>query len=244
MSRPRREFVLVAGRRIPRKQIEFFRSALLEWWGPRRRMFPWRRSRASIYHQIVSEVLLQRTRAETVAAFWPLFIKRYPNWVALANSTAKHIEATLRPIGLSQQRAPRLHALAMLITQARGRFPASRSRLEALPAVGQYVANAVLLFKFGERQPLLDVNMARVLERFFGARDLADIRYDPYLQQLARIVVSHSRCRDLNWAILDLGATVCRASAPCIERCPLAGKCRYARTAETDAKGLNKEAGS
>ena len=31
--------------------------------------------------------------------------------------------------------------------------------------------------------------MARVLERYFGPRNLADIRYDPYLQELAHKVV-------------------------------------------------------
>jgi A/G-specific adenine glycosylase len=235
MSRHPREFVRVAGRRIPSKQIEFFRSALLEWWGPRRRMFPWRRSSASVYHQIVSEVLLQRTRAETVAAFWPLFIATYPNWAALANSTEKHIEATLRPIGLSQQRAPRLRDLARFMVSRRGRFPESRVEIEALPAVGQYVANAILLFCFGKREPFLDVNMARVLERFFGPRTLADIRYDPYLQGLSRLVINGTDCRSINWAILDLAAAVCRAQQPCIERCPLKTECRFARGGRTGA---------
>jgi hypothetical protein len=54
---------------------------------------------------------------------------------------------------------------------------------------GQYIANAVLLLCHGEPQPLLDVNMARVLERVFGPKKLADIRYDPYLQQLAMRIV-------------------------------------------------------
>ncbi len=39
-------------------------------------------------------------------------------------------------------------------------------------------------------RPLLDVNMSRVLERYFGPRSLADIRYDPYLQNLAQRLVA------------------------------------------------------
>ena len=38
--------------------------------------------------------------------------------------------------------------------------------------------------------PMIDVNMARVLERYFGTRKLVDIRYDNYLQSLAKRVVS------------------------------------------------------
>jgi A/G-specific adenine glycosylase len=96
--------------------------------------------------------------------------------------------------------------------------------------VGQYVANAVLLFAHGRREPLLDVNVARVLERHFGPRRLADIRYDPYLQALARMVVSSKHPAKVNWALLDLAALICRIRAPLCQECPLSATCRdYAR---------------
>lgn len=96
-----------------------------------------------------------------------------------------------------------------------------------LPGIGQYNANAVLLFYHHQAQPLLDSNMARVLERFFGPRQLADFRYDPYLQALALSVISHRGPAEMNWAILDLAALVCRLKSPSCERCPLALKCSY-----------------
>jgi A/G-specific adenine glycosylase len=215
--------------RIDQRRIRFFRQALLGWWKhQRRRKFPWREKGASRYHQIISEILLQRTRAETVAMFWNSFLHRYPNWNAIANSNPRAIEKTLRPIGLSRQRAPRIHALARIIAASGGRFPRSRPSLEALPAIGQYVANAILLFHFGQSEPLLDGTMARVLERFFGKRGFADIRYDPYLQALSHQVVSGKKAKELNWAILDLGTTVCRSNRPCIEECPLQRHCLHA----------------
>jgi A/G-specific adenine glycosylase len=87
--------------------------------------------------------------------------------------------------------------------------------------VGEYVANAVCLLCHGTPAPLLDVNMARVLERAFGARETSDIRYDPWLQALSRRVVQHAKARDLNWAILDLAATVCAARLPRCAECPV-----------------------
>ena len=106
-----------------------------------------------------------------------------------------------------------------------GRFPRDREAIEALPGIGQYIANAVLLFCHGQPQPLLDVNMARVLERVFGPRKLADIRYDPYLQELARNVVRCKTSAKLNWAILDIAATVCLLRNPCCSECPLTSVC-------------------
>jgi len=94
-----------------------------------------------------------------------------------------------------------------------------------LPGVGQYVANAIVLFAHDGREPLLDVNAARVLERHFGGRRLVDIRYDPYLQHLAKSIVRSDQAISLNWALLDLAATICRIKLPLCEQCPLAVTC-------------------
>lgn len=211
-----------------RPKIEFFKSSLLEWWNSGKRHFPWRNPSASRYQQIVSEVLLQRTQATTVARFWPGFMKRFPSWQALSDATVDEIESALRPIGLSQQRAPRLHALAVIAARQKGRFPHSRNELENLPGVGQYIASSVLMFSHGQCQPLLDVNMARVVERFFGPRTLADIRYDPYLQQLCLRIVTGPKPQTVNWAILDFAALVCKPKPRC-ESCPLQARCYFAR---------------
>ena len=227
MKRPRNR-VKVGHRFINPDDLRFFRKEILRWWQHERRDFPWRTSRSALYQQIVAEVLLQRTRAETVAAFWPTFMVRFPNWTALSKASVRQIERVLNPIGLSRQRAPRLRALAKQMVRTHDRFPKTRTEIEQLPGVGQYIASAILMFQHSHAEPLLDVNMARVLERFFGPRKLADIRYDPYLQELSRLVIKGKRSRELNWAILDLAAAICRSTHPCVSRCPLRARCRYA----------------
>jgi A/G-specific adenine glycosylase len=93
--------------------------------------------------------------------------------------------------------------------------------------MGQYIANAVELVVFNQPSPLVDVNMARVLERIFGPRLMADIRYDPYLQNLAFKVVKHRRTKEINWAILDFAALVCKATNPKHSICPFKEKCLH-----------------
>jgi A/G-specific adenine glycosylase len=107
-------------------------------------------------------------------------------------------------------------------------FPIDRRQIETLPAVGQYVASAVLLFAHGRPEPLLDANMARVLERVFQPRRLADIRYDPWLQALARILVRSEQSAQVNWAVLDVAALHYRSSKPACADCPLQRRCNYA----------------
>jgi A/G-specific adenine glycosylase len=160
-------------------------------------------------------------------AFWPTFSTRFPTWQSIAVAPVHEIEHTLKPIGLSKQRAPRLKGLATATAKTRGRFPTAREEIEALPSVGQYIANAIELFASGKPRPLIDANMARVLERFFGARKLADIRYDPYLQQLAHAVASGEDPKKTNWAILDFAAKVCTITNPHCGTCPLSAHCNY-----------------
>lgn len=107
----------------------------------------------------------------------------------------------------------------------RGRFPPKREVLEALPAVGQYVASAILLFQWKRPEPLLDGGMARLVGRFFGHRLVGDLRYDAMLQELARLIVDSRHPRESNWAILDIAALYCRASIPRCGICPLSARC-------------------
>ena len=206
-------------------KISRFRVKLLRWFDDNGRAFPWRKSLASKYQRIIAEILLQRTRAETVATFFPEFIRDHPSWRRLSCASIEDLQRYLQPIGLWRRRAASIRTLAREMAKRNGRFPKDRAEIEALPGIGQYIGNAVLLFCHGVPQPLLDVNMARVLERVFGPRKLADIRYDPYLQELAGKVVRCKAPMKLNWAILDFAATTCLIKNPRCNNCTLASMC-------------------
>jgi len=210
--------------------VRAFQERLLTWFHTHRRKFPWRNKSASTYDKIIAEVLLQRTRAETIAKFYPRFINRFPSWRALAQSDEETLRVYLKPIGLWQRRAEALVKLAREMKARRGILPRDRPTIERLPGVGQYIANAIERFAYDVATPLLDVNMARVLERHYGPRHMVDIRYDPYLQRLAHGIVKGYQAAAINWAIIDLAAIVCTRNAPSCGACPLQSTCRFAGT--------------
>lgn len=209
------------------KKLARFRRRALRWYDKHGRSFPWRKASSSKYQCIVAEVLLQRTRAETIAVFFPGFIEEFPSWEYLNAAGSEKLKEFLQPIGLWRRRAITLQSLSQIMIKKNGRFPKKRDKLEALPGIGQYIANAVLLFCHGKAEPLLDGNMARVLERVFGPRKLADIRYDPYLQTLSRRVVNCKNPAKLNWAILDIGALICLPRKALCRYCPLMPICKW-----------------
>lgn len=218
-------------------RIPHFQKELLSWFKDNQRDFPWRHGKQTTYKVILTELLLQRTKASTVAKHYPIFFKTYPDWKTLGTASESDLREILKPLGLYTQRANRLYKLAQEMKKRNGRFPRSREEVEKLPTVGQYIANAYELFILEKRKPLLDVNMSRVLERYFGPRELADIRDDPYLQELAHRVVDVREAKELNWAVLDYAQLICTARNPKCQECNLSKTCFHVQDSKKTIEG-------
>jgi A/G-specific adenine glycosylase len=212
-----------------RRKISRLRTDLLSWFSVNGRDLPWRTSGATIFEKIVVEVLLQRTTASAVASFYNRFFSRFPDWQVLACAEKTELEPFLKPLGLWRRRADSLAGIAKYAAANDGRFPADPSEHGDIPAVGQYVSNAILMFQHGKARPLLDVNMARVIERYIRPRRLADIRYDPWLQEAAQWYARGPEPERANWAVLDFAAAICKARKPLCPSCPVRARCAYFR---------------
>jgi len=208
-----------------RRNISYFQHKIIAWYKINRRNFIWRGERLNDYQKIITEVLLQRTKAETVEKFYPVFIDKYKTWQDITASSIETLEEDLKPIGLYRQRAKRLYSLSLEMCKLAGKIPGTEDELSKIPMIGQYIANAILLIIHDKRRPLLDTNMARVLERFFGKRKLSDIRYDPYLQNLAGKVVDHEMAKEINWGILDFASAICKSRNPLCFQCLVNNRC-------------------
>lgn len=208
-------------------------SGLLEWASTGGRLFPWRGDNFNEYQLVIVEVLLQRTRAETVERFIPKFFEKYPGWEDIANAYSDDLELDLRPVGLSERRSKTMILLAKAVLCNDGKMPISRLEIDKLPGVGQYIGNAIELLILGRPLPLLDASMARLIERYIHPRKLADIRYDPFLQSAALALVQHEKSKEISWAALDFAATVCKSSRPRCDDCPFSGSCNYNLSGES-----------
>ena len=200
---------------------------LVRWAEVNGRSFPWREPGATTYEKIVVEVLLQRTTASAVSGMYRAFVETFPGWDALAAASVEELQELLKPLGLWRRRAVSLLGLARYAASEGGRFPTDPAAHAPIPAVGQYVSNAVMMFQHGKPSPLLDVNMARVIERFVRPRRLADIRHDPWLQAAARWFARGKGAEKANWAILDFAALVCKARTPACSACPVRARCNF-----------------
>lgn len=149
------------------EKLKFFRSQLGTWGKQHRRDFPWWHT-TDPYAILIAELLLQKTTAPTVDAFYQAFMDKYPTVSDLAEASVEEISDRISPLGL-HFRALRLHQLARKVAgDLEGKIPDSEAELLKLPGVGLYTALSVLSHAFNQPAAVLDTNVARILERFFG----------------------------------------------------------------------------
>lgn len=205
-------------------------SALVKWGRTHYRQYRWRQS-GNPFEILVAEMLLRRTTASQVAAVFGDVISRYNSLEKLALASEQDLREALRPTGLSAQRARALRGMARHVTQHFGGVvPASPTLLAQIPHVGPYVANAVACFAFGVPVPVVDTNIIRILDRFTGVPPRGSNPHkEKSIWECARRSLPREAVRDHNYALLDLGALVCRASSPTCRVCPLLKGCAYAK---------------
>jgi A/G-specific adenine glycosylase len=201
-----------------------FRRALLRWYRRNARDLPWRPTRDP-YAILVSEFMLQQTQVATVLPYYNEWLRRFPNFAALAHASDNDILHAWQGLGY-YARARNLHATAKLIVdQYRGRFPRNINRIKQLPGIGRYIAHAVATFAFDQPVPIVEANTARVLSRLFNLQLPVDQTAGrDALWDRAASLLPQTSARLYNSALIDLGALICLPRPKC-EICPVKQYC-------------------
>lgn len=204
-----------------------FAAAVLAWFDCHgRKDLPWQQQ-PTLYRVWVSEIMLQQTQVATVIPYFERFMARFPRVDLLAQAALDEVLALWSGLGY-YARARNLHRTAgTIMSQHGGCFPTRFDQVVALPGVGRSTAGAILSLALGERHPILDGNVKRVLARYHA---LAGWPGKPKVAQrlweIAETNTPETRVADYNQAMMDLGATLCRRIQPQCQQCPLASECR------------------
>jgi A/G-specific adenine glycosylase len=203
-----------------------FAARLLAWFERHgRHDLPWQHPRDP-YRIWVAEVMLQQTQVATVIPYFQRFAAALPDVNALAAASEDRVLALWSGLGY-YRRARSLHAAAKrIVADHGGRFPEDIDSLLALPGIGRSTAGAILAQAFGQRHPILDGNVKRVLARHRGIEGWpGDAAVERRLWHEAEALTPAQRVEDYTQAIMDLGATVCTRGRPRCGACPLAADC-------------------
>jgi A/G-specific adenine glycosylase len=221
---------------IPTSTVRSFRRRLLNWYDKHGRDLPWRRTQDP-YAILVSEFMLQQTQVASVLPYYNKWLKRFPNFDALARASENDVLHAWQGLGY-YARARNLHAAAKNISiKYRGQCPRERDQLLSLPGVGRYTANAIASFAFDQPVPVVDANIARLLARLFNISapiDSAAGRNSVW--NSAAHLVGQGGAGVFNSALMDLGAITCIPRAPKCGICPVKKFCRAKNPARLPIK--------
>lgn len=214
--------------KISKRKIKLA-TLLLKWSRKNTPDYPWRKT-TDPYRIMISELLLQRTRAGNVIPVYEKFLEKFPDIVTLSKSTLNEIEGIIKSLGI-KSRSRKIKSISeKLVGKYSGIIPSDKEKLKEIFGNGsRYTVNAVQCFSLNRRVPIFDVNVQRIFERVFSI-DFG--RYPHRKKESWEIVASalpQKNVKQFNWALLDLGKKYCISNTPKCKECPLKTICDYGK---------------
>jgi A/G-specific adenine glycosylase len=158
-------------------------------------------------------------------------VQRFPDVPTLA---AAPLEAVLEAwSGLGYYRRARLlhQAAQQVVREHHGDLPTAPDAVLALPGIGRYTAGAILSIALNQPEPIVDGNVERVFARWLAIpEDVKSGAVQKRLWELATTWVRDGASagespREVNQALMELGATLCTPRQPACEVCPVRPFC-------------------
>ena len=172
--------------------------------------------------------MLQQTQVDRVLPKYEEWLERFPTFQALAAAPPNDVTEAWKPLGYNI-RPQRLHSIAREVVATHdGELPSDATSLRSFQGLGEYTVGAVRSFAFGQRAPIVDTNIARLLFRIFaGSDDQGAHATTRHLWNVSRTLLPRKRVFDFNHALMDFGATVCLPRRPGCDRCVMRSDCRW-----------------
>jgi A/G-specific adenine glycosylase len=214
----------------------------IAWYDANARDLPWREPGTSAWGVLVSEVMLQQTPVVRVEPAWRSWMTRWPTPAALAADPQSEAVRMWGRLGYPR-RAMRLHQCAgAMVERHGGAVPSDLDDLLALPGIGTYTARAVATFAFGQRHPVVDTNVRRVITRAVeGLPDAGPATTAADLAAVADLLpIEPIRAARASIAFMELGAVICTARAPRCVDCPFQNDCSWRLVGKPPAAGPSR----
>ena len=210
-----------------------FQDAILLWFSRHGRDYPWRQTRDP-FKVLVAEVLLRLTGADRVAKAYTYLARDYGTPMRMAVADPEDISRVFRVLGLFSRASSLVEIARDVEHRFAGAVPGVYEELISIKGVGPYTANAVLCFAHNRRVPLVDGRISRVLSRHFGCYTDRSPDTDHELWGFAGSLLPPDAYREYNFALLDIGATLCKHTTPLCTGCPLCSTCMHIERTQAD----------
>lgn len=199
---------------------------ILEFYQEVKRDLPWRKE-DNPYYTLVSEIMLQQTRVDTVIPYFNRFIEKLPTIQDLALVSEEELMKLWQGLGYYRRAKNLQKAAMMIVDEYKGIIPSTYEDLIRIPGIGPYTAKAIMSIAFHQKAVAVDGNVLRVFSRYFGLYE--DIKLDKTKREIETKVLDlfpREHASDFMQALMEIGALVCLPNGePKCDQCPLQKEC-------------------
>jgi A/G-specific adenine glycosylase len=182
--------------------IKKFRDIIYEYYHKKGRKFPFR-DKISPYYVLVSEIMLQQTQTSRVSQKFLDFIKKFPNFNALANAELDDVLKEWQGLGYNRRAVALKNISDMVINEYNGQLPEEVKILKTFPQIGHNTASSIVSFAFNKPTFFIETNIRRVyIYFFFPGRDDVD---DKEIMELLQKTTDTQNPRKWYYALMDYG---------------------------------------
>ena len=207
---------------IRKHDIYYFRKRIKSWGQRNQFDYPWRNT-DNLWHAIVAEIMLQRTRAGQVLPIYEEFTSLYPTPQRfVADHKVKEVEV-FNSLGLRWRNRVIIETAQYL---SKIGTPLTFEELLKVPGIGDYIAAAVASFHLGLRTVLIDSNIVRFYGRFWGFETIGELRRKKWFKEFADLLTPEESVKEYNYSVLDFSMNICRPKPTC-DKCNLSTNCSY-----------------
>ncbi len=206
---------------------KYFTQQLLKWHKANPRPMPWL-GLTDPYKIWVSEIILQQTRVQQGWNYYLAFVETFPTIQSLAESSEDLVLKHWEGLGY-YSRARNIHKAANQIMENHaGVFPEDYEEIISLPGIGPYTAAAIASFAFGQKRPVVDGNVLRIVSRYCHIdEDLSKVKGKKKILVFLTEAMSFTKdAAAFNQAIMNFGALQCIPSNPNCGICKMSKKCK------------------
>jgi A/G-specific adenine glycosylase len=171
--------------------------------------------------------MLQRTKAEQVEPVYKKFLIRFPDVLSLSRARLTSVSKFTKSLGIHWRAKHFIEAAKYIAKNHNGNIPKSREKLLKIPGVGDYVAGAIQAVCFNNAEYVIDSNIARFINRYYGLELIGEIRRKKVVIEYARKLFKVKNQRKLLFGILDFTALVCKPIKPLCVKCAIKKNCKF-----------------
>ena len=182
--------------------ITAFQDFIYLFYKSKKRNFPFREN-ITPYKIVVSEIMLQQTQTNRVAEKFLEFIKKFPDFISLAQASVEELLSVWQGLGYNRRALALKKIAERIINEFNGNVPKDLNALTSLPQIGHNTASSILSFAYNIPTYFIETNIRRVyIYFFFPGKSQID---DKEIMEIVKISIDKDNPRDWYYALMDFG---------------------------------------